>query len=135
MDGRRDDCCDYFGINNGQGTSTFSGFGGPGADAANDSLPFSGEAFAGFDGAYLEAEDIDGDGRNPRPNAPFTMTWATVNGSCAGTLVFSGKFAMGNYPEIDSDDFVNVQASVDDAVAATVLQLRGNGDGRNEPSP
>ena len=122
---------DYFGINNGQGASTFSGYGGPGAVAANDSLPYKQEAFAGFDGAYLEAEDIDGEGFDD----PFTMTWANVSGSCAGTLVFSGKFAMGKMRYIDSSDFVNVQASVDGAVAATVLQLRGNGDGRNEPSP
>ena len=64
-------------------------------------------------------------------NDPFTMTWATVSGSCAGTLVFSGKFAMGNYRNIDSSDFVNVQVSVDGAAAATVLELRGNGDGSN----
>ena len=122
---------DYFGINNGPGASTFSGYGGPGVAAANDSLPFTVEAFAGFDGAYLEADNIVSKGYD----VPLTMTWANVSGSCAGTLVFSGKFAMGNYPQIFSDDFVNVQASVDGAVAATVLQLRGNGDGRNEPSP
>ena len=123
-----DGLSDYFGINNGQGASTFSGFGGQGAAAANDNLPFNGEAFAGFDGAYLEAEDMDGEDWND----PFTMTWATVNGSCAGTLVFSGKFAMGNYRNIDSSDFVDVQVSVDGAAAATVLELRGNGDGSNE---
>ena len=122
-----DGLSDYFGINNGQGASTFSGFGGQGAAAANDNLPFNGEAFVGFDGAYLEAEDIDGEDWND----PFTMTWATVSGSCAGTLVFSGKFAMGNYRNIDSSDFVNVQVSVDGAAAATVLELRGNGDGSN----
>ena len=122
-----DGLSDYFGINNGQGASTFSGFGGQGAAAANDNLPFNGEAFAGFDGAYLEAEDMDGEDWND----PFTMTWATVSGSCAGTLVFSGKFAMGNYRNIDSSDFVNVQVSVDGAAAATVLELRGNGDGSN----
>ena len=179
-----DGLSDYFGINNGQGASTFSGFGGqagpcvdddataiaavkaglnvdisgcsdikalmgycsmslgamtaaevcpcscgPGsaARAANDNLPFNGEAFVGFDGAYLEAEDMDGESWND----PFTMTWATVSGSCAGTLVFSGKFAMGNYRNIDSSDFVDVQVSVDGAAAATVLELRGNGDGSN----
>ena len=177
-----DGLSDYFGINNGQGASTFSGFGGqagpcvdddataiaavkaglnvdisgcsdikalmgycsmslgamtaaevcpcscgPGSAAANDSLPFNGEAFVGFDGAYLEAEDMDGESWND----PFTMTWATVSGSCAGTLVFSGKFAMGNYRNIDSSDFVDVQVSVDGAAAATVLELRGNGDGSN----
>ena len=37
-----DGLSDYFGINNGQGASTFSGFSGPGAAAANDSLPFNG---------------------------------------------------------------------------------------------
>ena len=38
---------------------------------------------------------------------------------------------MGNYRNIDSSDFVNVQVSVDGAAAATVLELRGNGDGSN----
>ena len=126
-----DGLADYFGINNGPGASTFSGYGSPGVAAANDSLPFTVEAFAGFDGAYLEADDIVGEGFD----VPLTMTWANVSGSCAGTLVFSGKFAMGKMRYIDSSDFVNVQASVDGAAAATVLQLRGNGDGRNEPSP
>ena len=92
-----------------------------------DNLPFNGEAFVGFDGAYLEAEDMDGESWND----PFTMTWATVSGSCARTLVFSGKFAMGNYRNIDSSDFLIVQASVDGAAAATILELRGNGDGSN----
>ena len=92
-----------------------------------DTLPYNGEAFVGFDGAYLEAEDMDGESWND----PFTMTWATVSGSCARTLVFSGKFAMGNYRNIDSSDFLIVQASVDGAAAATILELRGNGDGSN----
>ena len=92
-----------------------------------DHLPFNGEAFVGFDGAYLEAEDMDGESWSD----PFTMTWATVSGSCARTLVFSGKFAMGNYRNIDSSDFLIVQASVDGAAAATIIELRGNGDGSN----
>ena len=56
-----------------------------------DTLPFNGEAYVGFDGAYLEAEDLDGE----RWNDPFTLTWAAVNGSCSGTLAFSGSH--GNY--------------------------------------
>ena len=92
-----------------------------------DTLPFNGEAYVGFDGAYLEAEDLDGE----RWNDPFTLTWAAVNGSCSGTLAFSGKFAMGNYRGIDASDRVIVKASVDGAAAVTILELRGNGDGSN----
>ena len=92
-----------------------------------DNLPFNGEAFVGFDGAYLEAEDMDGESWND----PFTMTWTAVSGSCPGTLAFSGKFAMGNFRNIDSSDYLIVRASVDGAAAATILELRGNGDGSN----
>ena len=52
---------DYFGINNGPGASDF----GTGADDPPAGAP----AYTGFDGGYLEAEDIDHDtGYNDRLN-------------------------------------------------------------------
>ena len=119
-----DGLSDYFGINNGMGASTFSGFGGPGAVPGTDDVNFNSEHYTGFDGAFLEAEDIDGE----QYDAPFTMTWAPVAGSCA-ELVFSGKFAMGLWRSIDSTDFVRVQTSIDGYTPQTILEFRGNDEG------
>ena len=110
---------DYFGINNGNGASTFSG---TGPSAGTDNVPSGAPAYTGFNGAYLTGEDLDGEGYNP----PFTITWPAVSGACAGTLVFAGKFAEDGSRSIDADDYIIVQVSVDGAPPATVLEFRGN---------
>ena len=112
---------DYLGINNGAGASCFS-------SACTDDPPSGAPAYTGFTGAYLEGEDLDGEGHS----IPITLTWPTVSGSCAGMLVFSGKFAEDGSNHIDitgntnfPPDFVKVEVAVDGGSAATVLEFRG----------
>ena len=66
---------------------------------------------------------MDGESYTP----PFTMTWPAVSGTCAGTLVFTGKFAEDGSDHIDAADFIAVHASVDGAPAVNILEFRGNG--------
>ena len=61
---------DYLGINNGAGASCFS-------SACTDDPPSGAPAYTGFTGAYLEGEDLDGEGAS----IPITLTWPTVSGS------------------------------------------------------
>ena len=123
---------EYFGINNGMGASTFSGNAGPGAVPGTDNVAYDAEAYVGFIGAYLEVEGEPPRRQRLRFNPPFTMTWATVNSACAGTLVFSGKFAGGNFREVERSDYIRVQTSVDGAEPEIILEFRGNGDGKRD---
>ena len=128
---------DYFGINKGDNASYFScpsalSFPAYGASSCSnttwvgtDNAPADVPAYVGFTGAYIEAARIHGGGDGFNSASPFILTW-TASGSCSGTLVFSGKFAEAAGGNMDYDDFIRVQASVDGAAPVTVLEFRGN---------
>ena len=90
-----------------------------------DNAPAGVPAYLGFTGAYMEAARIHGGGDGFYSASPFILTW-TASGSCSGTLVFSGKFAEAAGGNMEYDDFIRVQASVDGAAPVTVLEFRGN---------
>ena len=127
---------DYFGINKGDNASYFScpsalSFPAYGASSCSnttwvgtDNAPADVPAYVGFTGAYIEAARIHGGGDGFNSASPFILTW-TASGSCSGTLVFSGKFAEAAGGNMEYDDFIRVQASVDGAAPVTVLEFRG----------
>ena len=119
-----DSSSDYFGINNGAGASAFSGTTGIGTDNPPSGAP----SYTGFIGSYFEAEDLDGEGYS----IPLTLTWNAVQGTCQGTLVFSGMFAEDGSRSIDALDYMKVRVAVDGAAPATILSFHGNGDRFNE---
>ena len=128
---------EYFGINKGAGASyfncpvpvTFPTYGSsycaaPTNWVGTDNVPTGAQTYMGFTGAYLEATRVHGGGAGWFSASPFILTWSAT-GTCPGTLVFSGKFASRS-SGIETDDYIRVQASVDGAANATVLEFRGS---------
>ena len=131
---------EYFGISNGNGASyfscpvpvTFPTYGAsycPAPYPGTDNVPTNAPTYAGFTGGHLIASRVHGAGAGWFSASPFILTWSAA-GSCPGTLVFSGKFAEAGNQQLEPDDFVRVQASVDGAAPTTVLEFRGGAPSR-----
>ncbi len=103
---------DFLGISDGAGGGDFGG----------DPVPTGAKAYSGFDGSFLTGMDLDGEGAV----LPVVLEWSAINIGGLSTLQFSGDFAeFFDAPgDVDFDDFLRVEASIDGGPFATVLEFR-----------
>ena len=109
---------DYLGLSNGAGAGDFGG----------GMFPLGIKGYTGFTGSFLTGMDLDGEGAN----LPIEITWTGLNIAGLTDLVFSGDFAefFDSPGDIDFDDFIRVEASIDGGAYVPVVEFRLD---ENEP--
>lgn len=109
---------DFLGISDGAGGGDFGG----------DPAPTGLKAYTGFDGSFLTGMDLDGEGAA----LPVVLEWSAIDIGGLSTLQFSGDFAeFFDAPgDIDFDDYILIEASIDGGPYVTVLDFRLD---ENEP--
>lgn len=104
---------DYFGI---AGDSS--------EDFGTDAVPSGLKLYEDADGAYLTGQDMDGEGAS----LPISAEWSGIDITGLSDLTFRGSFAeyFDDPGDIDANDYLRVEARIDNGEWQTVLAFVGS---------